>query len=94
MCKQEFTGTVRVGLAEAWCARVESREEEDEERLAAANNLATGLHERGRCAEAEMIMLDVLATSKRVLGEEHPITLTSVSYLASTYKRPGQVRRS
>ena len=32
-CKRKFTGTVRLGLAEAWFARVESREEDDDERL-------------------------------------------------------------
>jgi len=35
--------------------------------------------------KAEELELQVMETGKRVLGEEHPSTLTSMANLASTY---------
>ena len=39
-CKQEFTGAMRTGLAEAWRARVRHQAEENQEWLLATSNLA------------------------------------------------------
>jgi len=44
----------------------------------------------GRWQEAETLQVRVMETSIRVLGEEHPGTLTSMSNLASTYWNQGR----
>ena len=45
---------------------------------------------QGRWEEAEIMEVQVMETKKRVLGEEHPDTLTSMVYLASKYRNQGQ----
>ena len=44
----------------------------------------------GRWKEAEMALMQVMETSTRMLGEEHPDTLTSMAYLATTYRNQGR----
>jgi len=46
--------------------------------------------EAGRWKEAEELEVQVMETRKRVLGEEHPDTLTSIDSLASTYRNQGR----
>jgi hypothetical protein len=41
---------------------------------------------QGQWKEAEELEVQVMQTRKRVLGEEHPETLTTMRNLASTYK--------
>jgi hypothetical protein len=86
-CKQEFTGAVRTGLAEAWWARMRDADEESNERWCAAHNLAQSLKEEGRYAEAERIHREVNGIMTRVLGAEHPETLTSACEIASCLRK-------
>jgi hypothetical protein len=44
---------------------------------------------QGRWEEAEELDVQVMETSKRVLGQEHPSTLTSMANLAWTLKSQG-----
>ncbi|KAK7193328.1 phosphorylase superfamily protein, partial [Paraphaeosphaeria sporulosa] len=44
----------------------------------------------GRYNESEQAFAQVMKTRKRVLGEEHPSTLTSMANLASTYRNQGR----
>ncbi|KAH8768413.1 hypothetical protein F5883DRAFT_366242, partial [Diaporthe sp. PMI_573] len=53
-------------------------------------NLASTFWNRGRWKEAEELEVQVKDTRKRVLGEEHPSTLTSMANLASTYRNQGR----
>ena len=53
-------------------------------------NLASTYWNQGRWKEAEELQVGVMETRKRVLGEEHPSTLTSVNNLAFTWKAQGQ----
>ena len=46
--------------------------------------------EAGRWKEAEELQVQVMETSQRVLGQEHPHTLTSMANLASTYRNQGR----
>jgi hypothetical protein len=48
------------------------------------------LLEDGRWKEAEELFVQVIETRKRVLGDEHPSTLTSMGNLASTYGKQGR----
>ncbi|KAM7210534.1 hypothetical protein V8F06_014090, partial [Rhypophila decipiens] len=46
--------------------------------------------DEGWWAEAESLFVQVMETFKRVLGEEHPHTLSSMANLASTYSNQGR----
>src|ERR1700722_8394909 len=48
----------------------------------------------GRWKEAEKLSVLAMETSKRVLGEEHPDTLTSMDILASTYWNQGRSKEA
>src|SRR6267154_428749 len=52
-------------------------------------NLALVYFEGGRWKEAEELFVQVMETRKRVLGAEHPDTLTSMGNLTSTYRDQG-----
>jgi hypothetical protein len=49
-------------------------------------NLASTYRNQGRWKEAEDLEVQVMETRKRVLGEEHPSTLSSMANLALTWK--------
>ena len=53
-------------------------------------NLASTFWNQGRWKEAEELDVQVMETRKRVLGEEHPDTLTSMNNLAFTWKAQGR----
>jgi Tetratricopeptide repeat len=44
----------------------------------------------GRWKEVEELEVQVMETRKRVLGQEHPDTLSSIANLASTYWNQGR----
>jgi Tetratricopeptide repeat len=53
-------------------------------------NLASTYQNQGRWKEAEDLEVQVMETRKRVLGQEHPGTLTSMNNLAFTLKSQGR----
>jgi len=53
-------------------------------------NLASTFWNQGRWREAEELEVQVMETRKRVLGVEHPSTLTSMANLESTYRNQGR----
>ena len=55
-----------------------------------SGQLASSLSGQGKHAEAEEMEREVLAVRKRVLGAEHPDTLTTASNLASSLSRQGK----
>jgi tetratricopeptide (TPR) repeat protein len=89
-CRQPFTGEMQYSLAQARWRQVCNRKEEDNERVEAANNLATSLWKQGRHSEAEAMHRELLAVLKRVLGAEHPNTLAIASNLASSLWSQGR----
>ena len=54
------------------------------------NDQVVELYQAGRYAEAEPLAQRALAIRERVLGREHPDTLTSVNNLAQLYRRQGR----
>ena len=52
--------------------------------------LALTYQAQGRNADAAKIQEEVLEKRKRILGEEHPHTLTTMHALASTYQAQGR----
>ncbi|KAH8698104.1 kinesin light chain [Phaeosphaeriaceae sp. PMI808] len=63
---------------------------DDKSRLELAQKCAIALYSDGRYKEAEELEVQVMETSSRVLGDEHPDTLTSMANLASTYRSQGR----
>jgi hypothetical protein len=53
-------------------------------------NLASTYRDQGRWQEAEELFVQVMETSLRVLGQEHPNTLTSMNNIAITWKGYGR----
>jgi tetratricopeptide (TPR) repeat protein len=70
---------------------LERGDEKDDEiaRMDLAWKFAMCLYSDGRYNEAEAPYLEVTETRRRVLGEEHENTLTSMTQLASTYWKQG-----
>jgi hypothetical protein len=48
------------------------------------------LYSNGRYNKAEAMFIEAIERSKRVLGAEHPDTLTSIANLASIYRNQGR----
>ncbi|KAL8636885.1 MAG: hypothetical protein Q9228_005779 [Teloschistes exilis] len=69
------------------CSSLSSVIPKEEEGIA---EFALAFSEAGRWKEAEELEVRVMQTRKRVLGEEHPDTLTSMANLASTYWNQGR----
>ncbi|KAH7108963.1 hypothetical protein EDB81DRAFT_429921 [Dactylonectria macrodidyma] len=53
-------------------------------------NLASAYRNQGQWKEAEKLEVQVMEMRKKVLGEERPDTLTSMSNLAVTYSNQGR----
>lgn len=54
------------------------------------NNLALVLRSQGRYGEAEKMHRSELEVREKVLGPEHPSTLTSISNLAGALRSQGK----
>jgi tetratricopeptide (TPR) repeat protein len=64
--------------------------EDVKNRIKLARRFGLCLYQDGRYDEAEGQFTKVFETRKRVLGQEHPDTLTSMVNLASTYRNQGR----
>ena len=89
-CEQNFTGAMQIGLAEAWRSRVAGQPAESLERLAAEGNLANALLKQGKSAQAERVLRALHEVQMRVLGAEHPNTLTTAGNLAAALSGQGK----
>ncbi|GLA16885.1 hypothetical protein AnigIFM62618_003989 [Aspergillus niger] len=63
---------------------------EQEKYISLIRNVCNCLSSDGRWKEAEVLEVQALELCKRVLGPEHPDTLTSMNNLASTYSYQGR----
>jgi hypothetical protein len=93
-CKQNFTGAMRTGLAEAWWARVRDAVEESAERQSAAYNLGQALYGEGKYGEAERMFREVHCIWTRVLGAENPQTLSCAADIASCLTWQGKYAKA
>jgi hypothetical protein len=89
-CKQRYKGAMQTGLAEAWRSRVAGQAAESDERIAAEYNLASSLVQQGKAVEAEPMLRNLHEVEMRVLGAEHPNTLTTASRLAWSLSNQGK----
>jgi tetratricopeptide (TPR) repeat protein len=67
-----------------------STKKDDEARTSLMQRVAGCLDVDGRWKEAGELAAQVMETSVRVLGEEHPVTLASIGNLASAYRNQGR----
>jgi hypothetical protein len=63
---------------------------DDKKRISLLWRFGMCLYTDGRYNEAESLLVEETKRRLRVLGQEHPDTLTSMSNLASTYQRQGR----
>ncbi|KAI2956395.1 hypothetical protein CBS147324_10941 [Aspergillus niger] len=70
-------------------AEADFRKEQDKY-IHLVDNICRCLYSDGRWKEAEELGVQVMDIRKRILGSEHPDTLTSMANLASTYWKKGQ----
>jgi hypothetical protein len=89
-CGQQFTGAMRLGLADARWSTVERLPEEDGQRMAAAMTLATALQAQGMYAKAEPLFRKLLASAQRLLGPEHHNTLLAAANLVAALGSQGK----
>ncbi|KAF1357717.1 kinesin light chain 3 [Lizonia empirigonia] len=67
-----------------------SQRADDRERLDLAWKCAMALYSDGQYKGAEELDVQVMEARKRVLGDEHPDTLSSMANLAATYRNQGR----
>jgi tetratricopeptide (TPR) repeat protein len=84
-CKQDYTGELQLGLARARWELVRGRAVEDGERLEAVDDLARALHDAGDFDGALPLFEEALAVERRIHGDDHPGTLTSICNLATLH---------
>ena len=90
-CKQPWTGPMRLALCERRHALAADLPEGDGERLTAALFLAEALRVAGRYEEALRLGRATLATSRRILGAEHPYTLSVMRAVAAAHADSGDL---
>jgi hypothetical protein len=90
LCETRFTGSMRMGMAQAWIGLAEGLQKDEPMRLCAENNYAAALCAHGEVGVAEAICRAVLQEQQRVCGEDHPDTITTAENLASCLYRQGK----
>jgi tetratricopeptide (TPR) repeat protein len=83
-------GPCSLGLAAAWWSTAQRLPEKNDQRMAAANNLASALASQNKHEEAETMFRLLLATVRRVRGPEHERTLSASMNLANVLDSQGK----
>ncbi|KAM7189479.1 hypothetical protein V8F33_010062 [Rhypophila sp. PSN 637] len=89
--------SLRQGIAQRMVGKARKAREkrlggEDNASLQITLLFALVVMDKGRWEEAKSLFVQVIETSSRVLGEEHPSTLTSMGNLASAFWNQGRPR--
>jgi tetratricopeptide (TPR) repeat protein len=56
--------------------------------------LAWAYDHQGKSAQADALFSELLETQSRVLGKDHPLTLTTMTDLAASYRRRGMYKQA
>ena len=89
-CKQQYTGAMQLGLAEALWERHRRKPARNQDRLAAQNLLAAAYMAQGRHAEAEELFRELLAAFQRLAGADHENTLMVALNLGMALRNQGK----
>ena len=93
-CKQPWSGLLALNLAWAHWDAVESRPENDRERLAAAMTLTWSLTLSGERAQALQLGQETLALAQQHYGHEDDDTLSAAGWLAAVHGAMGNDRKA
>jgi tetratricopeptide (TPR) repeat protein len=77
-------------LPHACCVLSRTNRANEEERLELARKCAMALFSDGQYERSKELQVEVMQTSKRVLGNDHPYTLSSMAHLAVTFRSQGR----
>ncbi|KAF2458012.1 hypothetical protein BDY21DRAFT_21377 [Lineolata rhizophorae] len=80
--RPEFRRDLVTHVLETRHSALESTCADDEEKTFAWKTIGSVYYQEDRWTEAEELDVQVMETKKRVLGREHPFTLTSMNNLA------------
>ena len=83
-CKQAYNNDMELGLSRKRWARTKGFPTMDEERLSAANSLATALASTGRLREGEGMVRDLLRDHRAQFGLGHPRTMMIQAWISPT----------
>ena len=89
-CKQQYTGAMQLGLAEALWERHRRKPARNNDRLAAQNLLGGAYAAQGRDAEAEELFRELLAAVQRRAGADHQNTLMLALNLGMALRNQGK----
>ncbi len=96
--EEPFDFTAFVGFRIDWWRKLadlwKRHQPEGERSLDALSGLAAMLHAQGRYGEAQDVADQILQSSERVLGSEHPDTLSSVNNLAQALYAQGNLAKA
>src|SRR5258708_5766100 len=96
--EEPFDFTAFVGARIDWWRKLadlwKRHQPEDERSLDTLSGLAAMLHAQGQYGEAEDVERQILQSAERVLGSDHPNTLSSMNNLAQTLKAQGDLARA
>jgi hypothetical protein len=96
--EEPFDFTAFVGARIDWWRKLadlwKRHQPEDERSLDTLSGLAAMLHAQGQYGEAEDVERQILQSSERVLGSDHPNTLSSMNNLAQTLKAQGDLAKA
>jgi Tetratricopeptide repeat len=79
------TTTVKL-LLQALKVHTHVSETEHPDTLTAITSLASKYWQQGRIAEAVKLNEEVLGKWRRILGDEHPYTISAMEWLGGTYR--------
>ena len=77
-------------ILEGSALKMAARGFDEQEKIFIESIIGRVFNDEGRWKEAEELNVHVMKIRKRVLGEEHPATLTIMANLASTYRDQGR----
>ena len=89
-CKQKWSGQFALQLAQERCRQsTESPNNHRRERVLAALDLTQALRDNGRLAEARSLGTQMLVTMRRIYGDDHQLTLSTMAGLAVAHNGLG-----
>ena len=88
--KPHFRRLIIPQILEGSTLKMAARGFDENQKVLIESNIGQVYYHEGRSKKAEELFKQVMKISKRVLGQEHPDTLTSIVNLASTYRNQGR----
>ena len=88
-CKQNWSGRFALRLAQERCRQSGELPEDNQERAHAALDLTQALRDNGRLIEARSLGIQMLVAMRRIYGDGHKFTLSTMAGLAIAHNGLG-----